>query len=382
MAHRAAVAAGCVLFVTFYLLRRGGMSFSWRGKRCLVIGGAGNLGGCIVRMLLEEGAAVKCFDLAAYCGHREQDVHSVQGSVTDRGALDGAMAGMEVVFHTASIIDLRPRPSLRMQSVNVGGTFEVVQAAKLQGVHTLVYTASLEVVSGMDERGVEEPLRGVDEGAPIPVQHRLPYAATKAAAERLVLAAHGPGLRTCSIRPGYIMGAGCIGQRLELDRTAQRGGYYVTAKVPARLSTVAAKNCALAHLRAAERAGRADVGGHAFFVRDFEANVIEMNLQCFRSLPIKTVLLPLHVAYAIACVLHALELLIMALCSLLGRTRQTPEDVLDYKAAGMAWIDIVVSDRRARDVLGYAPLVSQAECLEEASEWCRSYYAKLQAKGS
>ena len=93
-------------------------------------------------------------------------------------------------------------------------------------------------------------------------------------------------------------------------------------------------------------------------------------------------LLPLNVAYALACVLHALELLIMALCSLLGRTRQTPEDVLDYKAAGMAWIDIVVADRRARDVLGYAPLVSQAECLEEASEWCRSYYAKLQAKGS
>ena len=59
------------------------------------------------------------------------------------------------------------------------------------------------------------------------------------------------------------MGAGCIGQRLELDRAAQRGGYYVTAKVPARLSTVAAKNCALAHLRAAERAGG---GAHPFYV--------------------------------------------------------------------------------------------------------------------
>ena len=47
------------------------------------------------------------------------------------------------------------------------------------------------------------------------------------------------------------MGAGCIGLRMEMLRAHQRGGYYITARVPATISTVDAKNCAHAHLLAA-----------------------------------------------------------------------------------------------------------------------------------
>ena len=157
----------------------------WKGTACLVIGGAGNLGGHIVQLLLERGARVASFDLVAYSGEGT-DVASFVGSVTDRAALEAAMEGVGVVVHTASIIDLRPIPSLRMQQVNVAGTYEVVGACKVCGVHTLVYTSSLEVVSGFDEHGVHHELDGVDETAPIPPRHHLPYAATKAAAERRV----------------------------------------------------------------------------------------------------------------------------------------------------------------------------------------------------
>lgn len=253
----------------------------WKGTTCLVIGGAGNLGGHIVQLLLERSARVASFDLVAYSGE-STEVASFVGSVTDRAALEAAMEGVGVVIHTASIIDLRPIPSLRMQQINVAGTYEVVGACKACGVHTLVYTSSIEVVSGVDEHGVTRLIDGVDESAPIPPRHHLPYAATKAAAERLVLAAHSPrGLRTVAIRSAYIFGANSLGQRIEMVRAHDRRGHYVTAKVPATLSTVHAKNCALAHLRAAERADKADVGGKPFFVRDFEANVVEMNLECF-----------------------------------------------------------------------------------------------------
>ena len=44
-----------------------------------------------------------------------------------------------------------------------------------------------QVVSGGDVNGKPLRARGVDESAPMPVTHLLPYAATKAAAERLVL---------------------------------------------------------------------------------------------------------------------------------------------------------------------------------------------------
>ena len=345
---------------------------------CLVIGGAGNLGSHIVCLLLEHGEhEVSTFDLSAYKGERQAEVTSYTGDITDATALEGAMVGVRTVFHTASIIDIKPVPSLKMTHVNVTGTACIIAAARAAKVSTLIYTASLEVVSGLDVNGISLNLNGVDESAPIPAQHHLPYATTKAYAERLVLAANSADLRTCSIRPGYIMGEGCIGLRMEMLRAAQRRGYYVTARVPATISTTHARNCALMHVMAAEQIGSAQVHGHAFFCRDFEANVVEMALEAFAPTPIKPAILPLPLAYAIAWCLDAVERQLIWLYALFGCKRVTPEEVLDIKAVGMAYIDIVVSDERAKKVLGYQPIVSRAQCMQEAADWCKSFYANL-----
>lgn len=346
----------------------------WSARRCLVIGGAGNLGGQLVETLLDLGASVACFDVVEYTA-RGRAVASTVGSVLDQRALEKACDGVSVVFHTASVIDIRPLPSPRMQEVNVAGTYAVVMACKAARVPTLVYTSSLEVVSGDGAS-----LDGVDESAPIPTRHHLPYAATKATAERLVLCAHSAELRTVAIRSGYLMGPGAIGLRVEMQRAATRGGYYVTAKVPATISTTHPRNCALAHVHAAERAARADVGGHAFFVRDFEANVVEMALEAFEGTPIKPAIMPLAVAYGLAWLLDRLERLLHLLYAWAGRTRHTADEVLDIKAVGMAYIDIVVSDAAGRRALEYEPLVSRAECMREAKEWCKGYYAALLRK--
>uniref|UniRef100_A0A7S4HF35 3-beta hydroxysteroid dehydrogenase/isomerase domain-containing protein n=1 Tax=Prymnesium polylepis TaxID=72548 RepID=A0A7S4HF35_9EUKA len=351
--------------------------FTWRGTRCLVTGGAGNLGGQLIRLLRERGAFVSSLDLIAYDGPGAEGVRSFEGDICDAALLAEAMEGVAVVFHTASVIDIRPVPALRMWRVNVDGTYAVIGACKAAGVGRLVYTSSLEVVSGHEEDGTVRRLDGVGEDAPMPVRHHLPYAGTKAAAERLVLAAHSAELRTCAIRSGYIMGAGCIGLKVEMLRAKARRGYYVTAHIPAIISTVHAKNCAHAHVLAAERAERADVGGQPFFVRDYEANVVETALECFKATPIVPALIPLRLAFVVAWVLDCFDRLMHALCRFAGRRRETPAEVLDVTAVGMAWIDIVVSDRRAREALGYEPLVSRAECIAEAKEWCRAFYAGL-----
>lgn len=346
----------------------------------LVVGGAGNLGSHIVRQLLERGEEhVSTFDLTTYKGEGHEQVTSHRGDITDGAALEEAMAGVGIVFHTASIIDIKPVPSLKMTHVNVTGTACIIAAARAARVATLIYTASLEVVSGCDENGIVRKLDGVDETVPIPAQHHLAYASTKAYAERLVLAANSADLRTCSIRPGYIMGAGCIGLRMEMLRAAQRQGYYVTARVPATISTTHAKNCALMHVMAAEQIANPQVNGHSFFCRDFEANVVEMALEAFVPTPIKPAVLPLPLAYAIAWVLDILERVLIWLYALLGWTRVTPEEVIDIRAVGMAYIDIIVSDERARKVLGFQPVVSRAECMKEAAEWCKGFYATLLA---
>ena len=61
-------------------------------------------------------------------------------------------------------------------------------------------------------------------------------------------------------------------------------------------------------------------------------------------------LIPLTFAYVIAWLLDGFDRLMHRLCALVGRAWATSENVLDVTAVGMAWIDIIVSDRAAREV--------------------------------
>ena len=81
-----------------------------------------------------------------------------------------------------------------MRRVNVVGTAAVIAACKATKVARLIYTSSLEVVSGYDERGVQQVLDGIDEtvaipyGAPKHPPHRIalpsPYTGSYLDAER------------------------------------------------------------------------------------------------------------------------------------------------------------------------------------------------------
>ena len=350
-------------------------------SHCLVIGGAGNLGGHLVRLLLETGAkSVASFDILPYSGLNAEKVESFTGDITDYEAVLNSLDNVDTVFHTASIIDIRPQPSLRMHAVNVDGTFNVIRACKAaMGVRTLIYTSSLEVVSGTMADGTVAKLDGVDESVPIPASHNLPYAATKAEAERLILAANSTELRTCSVRPGYIVGPGSIGMRMEMARAKQRSDRYVSARVPAKISSVHPRNAALAHLLAAEQIEHPSVNGCCFFIKDFDANVVEMALDAFSRTPIQPLMLPLQLAYSLAWMLDRCDRLVHWWAGLWGREHTTTSDeVLDIKAVNMAYIDIIVSAERSQQILGYAPLVSKDECFEEARKWCEGAYAGLE----
>ena len=177
-----------------------------------------------------------------------------------------------------------------MRRVNVEGTTNVIAKCREHNIKCLVYTSSLEVhampltyhassvtplVQVVCGDGIE--FKAGDESAKIPARHYLPYATSKTEAEAAVLAASSPTLQTVAIRSGYIFGKNCIGVALELKTSFQRHGHYVTAMVPAKISCVNPSNCARAHILAWER--RALVGGKAYFIRDFDANVVDMNIR-------------------------------------------------------------------------------------------------------
>jgi len=355
-----------------------------KNKTYAVIGGAGNLGSYIIDTLLVENKVpacdVLCLDLVP-----SDKVRTVVVDISepDSTALQDTLENINIVFHAASIIDIRPVPSTRMQQVNVQGTINVVKACQHVGVQVLVYTSSMEVVSGILSNGNLQ--LGGSENDDYPARHFLPYAATKAHAERIVLSANtSRKFKTVVLRPGYIVGPGCIGIHLEISRAFQRSAKhpcYVTSQVPACISCVFVKNCAVAHILAAEKAidNPEVVCGQAFFIKDFDANAVQVAVSAFEGSAIQVVILPFWLAYGIAWIVDRIDRFLHWLCAILGTTWTTSDNVIDIHAVDLGYLDILVSSERARDVLGYGDsvrgqkLASKEECFYETREWAHEY---------
>lgn len=127
----------------------------------------------------------------------------VSVDLRDKAQVLTAIRGAEVVFHMAA-----PNSSINnyklQHSVNVEGTKNVIDACVELQIKRLIYTSSPSVVFD----GVHGIING-DESLSYPVKHNDSYSATKAEGEALVLKANGEnGLLTCCIRPSSIFGPG------------------------------------------------------------------------------------------------------------------------------------------------------------------------------
>ncbi len=167
--------------------------------RCAVIGGAGMLGYEMVQQLLAAGKEVSVLDLRPL---PEDCCEAHLGDIRDREAVHAACAGAEVVFQTAAAVWEPGTPREVYESVNIEGNRIVVEACRELGIRRLVYTSTIDVV--VDGRA---PIVDGDESLPYP--EKMPgdhYSRTKIEAERLLIAADGPDLATCALRPAGMYG--------------------------------------------------------------------------------------------------------------------------------------------------------------------------------
>jgi nucleoside-diphosphate-sugar epimerase len=169
-------------------------------SRFLVTGGAGFIGSALVRGLLAKGAKRVVVVDNLLTGHERNlagikgDLEFARTDIRDYGALLKAMQGSEVVYHEAAIPSVprsihEPVPS---HEVNIGGTFNVLQAAKEAGVRRVIYAASSSAY------GDTEELPKVETMAPRP---KSPYAAQKLLGEHYMSVwASCFGIETVSLR--------------------------------------------------------------------------------------------------------------------------------------------------------------------------------------
>lgn len=168
-------------------------------------GAGGFIGSHLVEELCRRGAPVRA--LARYNGRGDtgwlaqldescrDQVEIVLGDVRDPDQMRSVVSGCETVFHLAALIGIpysyvSPRQNL---DTNAGGTLNLLEAARAEGVRRFVHTSTSEVY-------------GTAQYVPIDERHPLvgqsPYAASKIAADQVTVSyARSFGLPAVIVRP-------------------------------------------------------------------------------------------------------------------------------------------------------------------------------------
>jgi nucleoside-diphosphate-sugar epimerase len=236
--------------------------------KALVTGGGGFLGGAIVRQLLARGVAVRSFTRSAYPWLDELGVEQVHGTLGKLDDVTRAVAGCDVVFHTAAKAGVWGRKADYVRT-NVTGTEHVLAACKLAGVPKLVYTSTPSVVHAGGD------LEGVNECRPYPTHFSAIYPETKAKAEAMVLDANGPTLATVALRPHLIWGPGDPHLIPRVLARARLGKLRRIGTRPVKVDVTYIDNAADAHLLAADAlAPGSACAGRPYFISNGEPVVL------------------------------------------------------------------------------------------------------------
>ncbi len=236
--------------------------------RALVTGATGFLGRRIVEMLRERRD-----DVVAFVRRRDPALEGIGarlalGDVRDPASLAVACEEVDAVFHTAALTGIWG-PRKLFWETNVDGTRHVISACRAAGVAKLVFTSSPSVVFGEDD------LCGVDERQPYPTKYLAHYPETKAAAERLVLAANGQGLSTVALRPHLIWGPGDPHLIPRVVARARAGRLVQVGDGTNRVDITYIDNAADAHVRACDALReQARCAGKVYFIGQSEPVVL------------------------------------------------------------------------------------------------------------
>ena len=219
--------------------------------RCFVTGATGFLGSHVARRLLARGAELRLLvrptsrldniaDLAA---------EHVTGDLRDVDSLRKGMSGCEWVFHVAADYRLWALDRQELYQSNVGGTANILAAARDSGVRRVIYTSSVATM-GFGNHG-----HMTDEDSPVALDNMIgDYKRSKFQAEHLVMSAARDGQNVVMVNPTTPVGE----RDIKPTPSGQIIVDFLRRKFPAYVDTglnlVDVLDCAEGHLLAMEKA--------------------------------------------------------------------------------------------------------------------------------
>ena len=324
--------------------------------KVLVTGASGLLGSHVAEQLSNRGDRVRALVRRSSNRSHLQSLAHVElfeGTVEQADRVAEAVEGVDAIVHCAGLV--KARNTDEFFSVNVGGTSNLVQAARTAcrgpSFKRFVHVSSLEAC-GPSQDGLPVP---ADQDSPVTA-----YGRSKLAAEKVVLSAKEE-LPVTIHRPGAIYGPRDT-EILQAFKSIERGLLPLIDEGRAMGVWIYATDCAAACIRAID----ADVpSGRTYFVDDGcgPLSLRQMLSDAERALGRRAMIrksLPVPLLMAVA---RGLEVA--------GRVANRPV-MLTREKAGMLLQHWVCSSEETRKDLGWEPKVPWSEGIELAIKWYRS----------
>jgi dihydroflavonol-4-reductase len=272
------------------------------------------------------------------------------GDLRNPASLERAMAGCDTVFHVAADYRLWVRDPNEMYRSNVEGTRAILEAARKNGVSSVVHTSSVATV-GFSANG-----HPADEDSPVSLADMIgPYKRSKFMAEQLALDAGRTGMRVIVVNPTTPVGE----QDVKPTPTGRIVVDFLKRKFPAYVETglnlVDVTECARGHVAALEKGRPGEryiLGGENLTLKQILDRLAEIT-----GLPSPRVKLPYVFAFAAGVVDEAIT----------GRIlRREPRATVDTVRMGKKKM-FASSDKAARE-LGWK-IVPVGDALRRAVKW-------------
>lgn len=172
-------------------------------KHVAVTGASGFIGSAVTRALVRDGYRVRVL-LEPGRSHEHLDdlaIERVVGDIRDPQAVRDVADGAHLIFHLAAVYRFWAKDPQLFYDVNVGGTLNVLRAARDLGCDRLVYTSTVATL-GVAERGVPATERSI-----VAFEHLFGhYKRSKYQAEHEVLRAGAAGLDVVLVHPTFPVG--------------------------------------------------------------------------------------------------------------------------------------------------------------------------------